>query len=137
MRAPRALALLLLVASALAGCRRVGDGDVVGRYVLNAGQGRDVLDLRPDGTYLHRFTTRAGAVVVDSARWELVRARGGWIRFAEFTDYYGHEIFPRQALVRRSWTMELEMGWGGGVRLLADREAELRYVRQESASTGW
>jgi hypothetical protein len=134
MRVP---AQFLLVAATLAGCGRAGDSDVAGRYVLNAGQGRDVLELRPDGTYLHRFTTRAGAVVVDSARWELLRERGGWIRFAEFADYYGHEVFPRQPLVRRSWTVELEVGWRGGVRLLADREAELRYVRQESASAGW
>lgn len=139
MTALRALALLLLLAAAaLSGCRRVhGSGDVVGRYVLSAGQGRDVLELRPDGTYLHRFTTRTGAVVVDSASWELVSARGWWIEFEAFADYFGHESFPRQPLARGSWIVEVEMGWGGGVRLLADREAELRYVRRESASTGW
>lgn len=132
------LALLLMVAAALSGCRRVqGPGDVVGRYVLSAGQGRDVLELRPDGTYLHRFTTRAGAVVVDSASWKLVSRGGWWVRFDAFADYYGYEAFPRQPRVRGERFIEVGMGWGGGVQLLADRDHELRYVRQESASTGW
>jgi hypothetical protein len=132
------LALLLLVAATLSGCRLVhGPGDVVGRYVLSAGEGRDVLELRPDGTYLHRYTTRTGSVVVDSASWKLVH-QGGWrVEFQEFADYYARESFPRQPLVRGMRSIEVEMGWGGGVRLLADREAELRYVREESASTGW
>jgi hypothetical protein len=131
------LVLLLMAAAALSGCRRVDRADVVGRYVLGAGEGRDVLELRPDGMYLHRYTTRTGAVVLDSASWELVRDRGSWIRFHAFADYYGHEAFPRQSLVRGVRIVELEMGWGGGVRLIASREAELRYVRQKSASTGW
>lgn len=137
MRARPAAALLLLAAATIAGCRHVGEEDVIGRYELSAGQGRDVLELRPDRTYLHRFTTRTGAVMVDSASWALVRQNGSWIRFADFADHYGHESFPRQPLVRGPWNVELEMGWGGGVRLLADRDAELRYVRQETASTGW
>ncbi|HEU4884103.1 MAG TPA: hypothetical protein VFT45_17710 [Longimicrobium sp.] len=131
------LALLLLAAATLSGCRRVGSGDVVGRYVLNAGEGRDVLELRPDRTYLHRYTARTGAVVVDSASWELVRQGGAWVRLDEFADYYGHESYPRQPLVRGSRMVEVGMGWGGGVGLIADRRAGLRYVREESASTGW
>lgn len=134
----RPLVLLLLIAAALSGCRRVrGSQDVVGRYVLNRVEDRDVLELRPDGTYIHRYTAPGGATVVDSASWNLFH-QGAWrITFENFAHHARRESFPRDPVARGAWTAEVQMGWTGRVRLVVDGKTGLAYLRQPGTSTGW
>lgn len=44
-------------------------GDVSGWYVRDIGDGREVIDIRPNGAYIHVVTIRGGGSRADEAHW--------------------------------------------------------------------
>jgi len=63
------LSLLLLL---VAGCsKHFTANQLVGKYVLNVGDDRDVLQLNGDGTYIHSYRSTDGKTSTANGTWEL------------------------------------------------------------------
>jgi len=75
MRGIRVGALLVAIAPLACGGGRTSahpPADVSGWYVRNIGDGREVIDIRPNGEYIHVVTIRGGGSRADEARWRAV-----------------------------------------------------------------
>jgi hypothetical protein len=72
------LIVFALLSFSLVGCSAHPSKEkLVGKYVLRVSTGTDSIDLKDDGTYIHRFQCDQGTSATQNGRWELENLEAG------------------------------------------------------------
>lgn len=72
--------------------------DVAGWYVRDIGDGREVIDVRPGGEYVHAVTIRGAAARADQAHWHAVGDSALVLGFYREAAEVGHGVPPRDSV---------------------------------------
>jgi len=126
---------LLTACSLLAACVPVHADDVVGRYRLNQGHATDVVEVRANGTYIHRYTAPPRPAVVDSGRWTLEQVNDRpAVVFDGFVHHSRSEFFPWAPIEPSIFPAPVERT-GSTLKLTVDDDINLAYVKQDGTDT--
>jgi hypothetical protein len=130
----RTLPLIGVVATIQLGCKKpVTSSDLVGSYRMTKPGAEDVLDLQPDGRYIHRFATSGVATSADTNRWTL-EGRDGEQRvvFSEFLMRAPKEGDSTLRQTRGLWSAEVSRNMKGDFRFVVNDDLGWYYVRERS-----
>jgi hypothetical protein len=117
-----AMLLVMLVA-----CSRVSHASLVGLYELTDDKYQDSLELRADGTYVHRFATVASGAVMDTGTWvmEVVDSESH-VTLNQFR--FGMPPLSGRSKSKGFWTAEIDNS-PFGIRFLVNSDMGLYYKR--------
>lgn len=130
-RRPILLVLAMIIAGA---CSRPLDRpeEIAGRYQLRADGERDELVLEPNGRYIRIFTPRGGVSSTDTGTWGVARLGGEpRVVLSDFVPRGRAHSFPGAPARAGDWAAYVERTFSGGVRIRANEDLGLHYVRQD------
>lgn len=118
---------LLVAAVLLNGCsKQVSSSTVVGRYIANHKQAVDVLDVKPDGTYILNYSPSQGKGVTNMGTWTF-EYRNGEPRLAFSKFIFGLSKYGAGGSA--TWDVEIEQS-GGKMKLCIDPDLGYFYEKQ-------
>jgi hypothetical protein len=122
-------ALLIALSVALACSPPMTRSRLVGIYDAEHENGNETLELRADGTYLHRFRAKNGIESTSSDKWEFAPSRGR-------DSLVLHNFFPRfpgDPTVKKDWTLRTKEDYGL-LRLYLSYEPRQFYLESRNSS---
>jgi hypothetical protein len=127
------LVLGLLLVAAVGACGMVSRQDVPGVYQLNQGKTKDVIVLRPDGTWIHSVTPPGRPTERESGRWEWEQEDGTpVVTFRGFQHLWRRELAPNSPVVKGIWSVGVQRTPLGEIVLPVDDDIALAYRRISS-----
>lgn len=109
---------------------RFGQG---GHFELNQGRARDVIDIYPNGTFIHTFALPSQALQADSGVWSVLDLDGARVQFEEFRSFSSAErdgLEPGSGSPTPGVFAALVMETRGGtIKLVVDQDLGWEYVR--------
>lgn len=123
--------LTVLLSSA---CRQpISTADLSGSYRLDLTGVDDVLLLRPNGTYVHRFMSANGAETVDSSRWELAdQYKERRVVFFNFLMQVSVDVDSTRPRIRGLWSAQIRRSVTGEIRLVVNDDLARYYVQEQN-----
>jgi len=119
--------VFLFAAVLFNGCsKQVTSATVVGRYVANHKQAVDVLDVRPDGTYILNYSPSLGNGVTNTGTWTF-EYRNGEPRLAFSKFFFGLPKYGAGGSA--TWDVEVEQSLGK-TKLCIDPDLRYFYEKQ-------
>lgn len=105
-----------------------------GHFEINQGRARDVIDIYPNGTFIHTFALPNEALQADSGAWSLLDLDGARVQFEGFRSFSSAErdgLEPGSGSPTPGVFAALVMETRGGtIKLLVDQDLGWEYVRQ-------
>jgi hypothetical protein len=121
------------------GCSPEVDRDrIIGEYEANHYRASDILEIRADGTYVHRYKEEGSEGIVNTNKWTLEQWQGkpllifeGWhpsrTKYPEQIEIGGKKIGSESG----RWPVRVEMSVLGKPRLCIDRDLGYFYLKKE------
>ena len=101
---------------------------VVGKYIANHQKGDDIIELKPDGTYLYHYKGVDGKEVRNTNRWEFEYCEDKpTITFSEFVFGLPGYGFTKSGF----WVVKVKKSLTGNLRLCIDPDLNYYYEKSK------
>ena len=112
--------------------------DIVGRYIMNQGPARDMIDVFPNGRYMHTYMRPGEQPIVERSTWTLEDLAGDRIVFHDFRSWPDPDLQRSDGNVWPSnmhppepalYPALIDRQLGGGIALMVDMDVDWKFVK--------
>ena len=123
---------VLLIACLVPACEQVGvePNEVIGRYRMNAGKAEDILEIHPNGKYVHLYRSAGKGVIVGRGKWEYEEIAGRpYIALHDFIHRYRSELGASLPQNPGIWPAPVVKSRSGSIRLSVNQDLGRYYLK--------